>query len=105
MADKTNDTLQTLLTEQKKIKTDISEMKTDIVTLKTDVVELKEGQQRLELFLVNMENRIMPKINAMYENSISSKQQIALVKETQDKHADKIDNHELRILKLEQSKQ
>ena len=68
MADNTNDLLKTLTAGQHKlevgfaeIKTDVAELKTDVAELKTDVAGLKEGQQRLEFFLINMENRIMPK--------------------------------------------
>ena len=52
MADKTNEILNQLLLGQKHLESDVSE-------LKTDVAELKEGQKRTELFLLNMENRIM----------------------------------------------
>ena len=86
------------------LKTDVSELKADVSVLKTDVSELKEGQQKLELFLLNMENRIMPIINATYENSKMSKEQIELLTKTQSQHGEKLENHELRILKLEHSK-
>ena len=65
MADKSNDISVKLLAGQQKIERDIAD-------LKTDVTDLKEGQNRVEKFLLNLENIIMPKINAMYENSISN---------------------------------
>jgi len=65
VADKSNDISVKLLAGQQKIERDIAD-------LKTDVTDLKEGQNRVEKFLLNLENIIMPKINAMYENSISN---------------------------------
>ncbi len=87
------------------LKTDVNELKIDVAGLKTDVTELKEGQKRTELFLLNMENRIMPIINATYEISKLNKEQIDSIRETQSKHSDKLENHELRILKLESAEQ
>ena len=94
MADKTNEILNQLLLGQKHLESDVSE-------LKTDVAELKEGQKRTELFLLNMENRIMPIINATYEISKQNKEHIDSILKTQSKHSDKLENHELRILRLE----
>lgn len=104
MADKTNETLNQLLSGQKQLKTDVSELKKGQQILKADVSELKEGQKRLELLLLNMENRIVPIINATLESTKMSKEQIELLQKTQNKHGDKLENHELRILKLEHSK-
>ncbi len=126
MADKSNDISVKLLAGQQKIerniekverdvekiekditdlKTDMAVLKTDMAVLKTDMADLKEGQNRVEKFLLNLENIIMPKINAMYENSISNKQHIKKLEEAESKNAQKLDNHELRITRLEQSGQ
>ncbi len=86
------------------IKANVSVIKTDVAVIKADVAEIKEGQQRIELFLLNMENRIMLIINAIYENSIMNKEQIEQLNKTQSKHSEKLETHELRILKLEHSK-
>ena len=89
MADKKNDLAVKLLAGQQKLerdvvdfKTDVTELKTDVSVLKTDVAELKEGQNRVEKFLLNLENIIVPKINTMYEISISNTEQIKRVDET-----------------------
>lgn len=119
MADKGNDISVKLLAGQQKLERDVAGLKTDVSGLKTDVADLKEGQQRLETgfsglkegqnrvekFLLNLENIIVPKINAMYENNISNSQQIKKTEEAEIKNAKKIENHELRIVRLEQSKQ
>ncbi len=86
------------------LKTDVAVLKTDVAALKADVADLKEGQNRIEKFLLNLENIIMPKINAMYENSISNKQQIKELEEAKIKNTQKLENHELRITRLEQSR-
>ena len=111
MAEKNSELFNHLLTGQNKLETDVSELKkgqerleTDVSVLKTDVAELKEGQRRTELFLVNMENRIIPIINATYEGMKLLTDQMAPVQETQIEHSEKLENHELRILKLEHTK-
>jgi chromosome segregation ATPase len=90
---------------QSKLESDFSELKRGQSKLESDFSELKEGQQRLELFLINMENRIMPIINATYEKRKMSEEQIELLQKTKSEHGDKLENHELRILRLEHSKQ
>lgn len=112
MADKSNDISVKLLAGQQKLeidvavlKTDVAVLKTDVAVLKADVADLKEGQNRVEKFLLNLENIIVPKINAMYENSISNKQQTKKLQEAESKNAQKLDNRELRITRLEQSRQ
>jgi hypothetical protein len=112
VADKTNELLDQLIAGQHNLETDVAELKTDVAVLKTDVAELKtdvaelkEGQKRTELFLLNMENHIMPIINATYEISKINKEQIDSILETQGIHSDKLENHELRILRLEHAKQ
>ncbi len=92
-----------LKTDVAELKIDVTGLKTDVAELKTDVADLKEGQNRVENFLINLENIIMPKINAIYENSISNKQQTKKLEEAESKNAQKLDNHELRITRLEQS--
>ena len=118
MAEKNNELVNQLLTGQhkleadvtdliegqKRLETDVSELKTDVAELKTDVADLKEGQRRTELFLLNMENRILPVVNATYEGMKLLTEQIATVQKTQIEHSDKLENHELRILKLEHTK-
>jgi chromosome segregation ATPase len=89
---------------QQKLETDVAGLKTDVAELKTDVAELKEGQQRTELFLLNMENRIMPIINATYELSKLTKEQLDSTRKAQSEQGEKIENHEIRILRLEHSK-
>lgn len=112
MADKGNDISVKLLAGQQKLerdvdalKTDVAVLKTDVAVLKKDVADLKEGQNRIEKFLLNLENIIMPKINAMYEDSISNREQIKKLEEAESKNAQKLENHELRITRLEQSRQ
>ena len=75
------------------MKTDMVVMKTDMSVMKTDMADLKEGQNRVEKFLLNLENIIMPKINAMYENSISNRQQIKELEEVETKNVRKLENH------------
>ncbi len=132
MADKTNEILNQLLSGQRTLKSDVAELKegqhkletnfaelktdvaalkegqhkleTDVAELKTDVAGLKEGQQRTELFLINMENRIMPIINATYELSKLNKEQIDSTRKAQGEQGEKLENHEIRILRLEHSK-
>ena len=125
MVDKTNEILNQLLSGQKTLKADVAELKvgqgklennfaelkTDVAALKvgqhkleTDVAGLKEGQQRTELFLINMENRIMPIINATYELSKLTKEQLDSTRKAQSEQGEKLENHEIRILRLEHSK-
>lgn len=89
---------------QKRLETDVSEYKTDVAELKNDFAELKEGQRRIELIIINMENRIVPIINATHEGMKLLTEQMAPVQETQIEHSEKLENHELRILKLEHTK-
>jgi chromosome segregation ATPase len=93
-----------LKTDVAVLKTDVAELKTDVTVLKTDVAGLKEGQQRTELFLINMENRIMPIINATYELSKLTKEQLDSTRKAQSEQGEKLENHEIRILRLEHSK-
>ena len=93
MADKTNEILKQLLTGQHRLEIDVTGLKegqkkleSNVSGLKTDVAELKEGQKRTQLLLLNMENRIMPIINATYENSKLSEEQIDSIRKTQSEH-------------------
>ncbi len=84
--------LETDVTELKTdvavLKTDVAELKTDVAVLRTDVAELKEGQRRTELFLLNMENRIVPIINATYEEMKLLRARMAPIEQTQIEHTD-----------------
>ena len=89
---------------QHKLETDVAALKVGQHKLETDVAGLKEGQQRTELFLINMENRIMPIINATYELSKLTKEQLDSTRKAQSEQGEKLENHEIRILRLEHSK-
>lgn len=84
-----------------KLKTDVAELKADVAVLKTDVAELKEGQNRIERFRLNLENLIVPKINAIYEIAIRYDKHAVEAQETKRIHTEKLENHELRIIRLE----
>jgi len=58
----------------------------------------------VELFLVNMENRIVPIINSAFEEMKLMRERMAPIENTQIEHRGKLENHELRILKLEHTK-
>jgi len=58
----------------------------------------------VELFLVNMENRIVPIINSAFEEMKLMRERMAPIENTQIEHSGKLENHELRILKLEHTK-
>ncbi len=83
------------------LSTKVDHLATDVDVLKTDVAELKEGQNRTERFLLNLENLIVPKINAMYESAIRFDKHAEEAQETKRIHTGKLENHELRIIRLE----
>ncbi len=90
-----------LSTKVDHLTTDVDKLKTDVAVLKTDLAELKEGQNRIERFLLNLENLIVPKINAMYEIAIRYDKQAEEAQETKRIQMEKLENHELRIIRLE----
>ncbi len=108
MTNNADDKFELLLTGQKKLETQydqlstkVDHLATDVDKLKTDVAELKEGQNRTERFLLNLENLIVPKINAMYESAIRFDKHAEEAQETKRIHTEKLENHELRIIRLE----
>jgi outer membrane murein-binding lipoprotein Lpp len=99
--DKLKTDVSVLKTDVSVLKTDVAELKTDVSVLKTDVAELKEGQNRTERFLLNLENLIVPKINAMYESAMRFDKHAEEAQETKRIQTEKLENHELRITRLE----
>lgn len=83
--------------DQARLEADMAELKSDIAIIKSDVAELKEGQRRIELFLLNMYNRIVPIIDATFELTKALSEQMATFQQTQIEHSGKIETHALRI--------
>ena len=119
-----------LKTSQHQMGADIVELKAgqhqmgeDIVELKAgqqrmgeDIVELKTGQQRVEGLLnnvldavtrverivINIENDLRPKVHTLFDADKTRQNEINMVKEKCEEHEKRLDNHEMRITRLEE---
>jgi len=95
----------------------------DIVNLKAgqhrmgaDIVELKTSQHqfeglltnvldavaRVERIVINIENDLRPKVHTLFNAYQTRQNEINMVKEKCEEHEKRLDNHEMRITRLEE---
>ena len=85
------------------LKNDVSTLKSDVSTLKSDVSTLKEGQSRIESVVINIENILLNKVNVLFDADKAKQEEIKSLKTIQSQHEQKLNKHELRIIKMEKS--
>jgi chromosome segregation ATPase len=95
---------------QEELKTDVAslkegqeELRTDVAELKTDVAELKEGQNKLTAVVINIENILLTKLNVLFDADSSRRVALEMVREDQSAQYKKLEEHEMRILRLEKA--
>jgi len=95
---------------QEELKTDVAllkegqeELRTDVAELKTDVAELKEGQNKLTVVVINIENILLTKLNVLFDADSSRRVALEMVREDQSAQYKKLEEHEMRILRLEKA--
>ncbi len=100
---------------QKKLESDVSELKQGQKKLESDVSELKQGQQNLETMMlkmieemtfvknvvINMENDFKPQVKALFDANQSRQYETSELKHICREQEEKLDDHELRISRLE----
>lgn len=72
--------------------------------LESDFAEMKERQTRLEHVVVNMEQTLVRKVDALFDAWSFAEDIIKETRAKQDNIDSKLDDHELRILRLERLK-
>ena len=85
------------------LKNDVSTLKSDVCSLKNDVSTLKEGQSRIESVVINIENILLNKVNVLFDADKVKQKEIKSIKTTQTQREQKLNEHELRITKMENS--
>ncbi len=119
-----DEAINKLIAGQEKMGKDISELKIsqqqmgkDISELKASQSELKANQQqfeglinkvldvvaRVERIVINIENDLRPKVHTLFDVDTTRQNEINMVKEKCDEHEKRLDNHEMRITRQEQS--
>jgi len=89
---------------QLRLEGDVSELKEGQRRLEGDVSELKEGQNRLTTVVINIENILLTKLNVLFDADSSRRGDIEAINEDQSAQYKKLEDHEMRILKLENAK-
>ena len=89
---------------QRRLEGDVSELKEGQRRLEGDVSELKEGQNRLTTVVINIENILLTKLNVLFDADSSRRGDIEAINEDQSAQYKKLEDHEMRILKLENAK-
>ncbi len=100
---------------QKKLEADVSELKQGQKKLETDFSELKQGQQNLETMMlkmieemtfvknvvINMENDFKLQVKALFDANQSRQYETSELKHICREQEEKLNDHELRISRLE----
>jgi len=118
-----DEVINKLIAGQEKMGKDIAEIKVDITGLKqgqqrleTDVSGLKQDQQdmnsmmlklleemtSLKKIVINIENDLRPKVKTLYDADMTRQQETTELKQTCREQEKKLDDHELRISRLEE---
>ena len=98
------------------IKGDISVIKGDISVIKEDVTELKQGQHNMDHMMlklleemtsvkkivVNMENDLFPKVKTLFDADKIRHQETTELQQICREQEKRIEDHELRLTRLEQ---
>ena len=106
-----------LIAGQEKMGVDISDLKTSQQQMGVDISDLKTSQQqfeglinklfdavvRVERIVINIENDLRPKVHTLFDADTTRQNEINMVKEKCDEHEKRLDNHEIRISRQEQS--
>ncbi len=104
-----------LKTEQSGMKTDISDLKTEQSGMKADISEVKVNQQqfeglihkvldgmaRIERIVINIENDLRPKVHTLLGADKIRQDDTAELKQTCREQEKQLNDHELRISRLE----
>jgi len=88
---------------QEELKTDFALLKEGQEELKTDFAELKEGQNKLTAVVINIENILLTKLNILFDADSSRRVALDAVREDQSAQYKKLEEHEMRILRLEKA--
>ncbi len=100
---------------QEKLNEDVSILKQDVSELKQDVSELKTSVGNLEVaflkqleiitnvqrVVINIENDLRPRVSTLFDADKTRQTDIMAIRETSETHETKLDDHEIRIRRLE----
>ena len=98
-----DEAIKKLIAGQERLEGEFAYLKNDVSTLKSDVSTLKEGQSRIESVVINIENILLNKVNVLFDADKVKQEEIKSIKSTQAQHEQKLNEHELRIIKMENS--
>ena len=94
---------------QLRLEADVSVMKEDITGLKQDqrdmnsmMLKLLEEMTSLKKIVINIENDLHPKVKTLYDADMTRQQETAELKQTCREQEKRLDDHELRISRLEE---
>ena len=111
-----DEAINKLVAGQEKMGEDIVELKAGQHRMGEDIVELKASQHRFEGLLndvlgavarverivINIENDLRPKVNTLFDADPTRQNEINMVKEKCEEHEKRLENHEMRITRLEE---
>jgi len=111
-----DEAINKLIAGQEKMGEDIVELKAGQHRMGEDIVELKASQHRFEGLLndvlgavarverivINIENDLRPKVNTLFDADPTRQNEINMVKEKCEEHEKRLENHEMRITRLEE---
>jgi len=94
---------------QQKLETDVSGIKVDITDLKQGqrdmnsmMLKLLEEMTSLKKIVINIENDLRPKVKTLYDADMTRQHETAELKQTYREQEKRLDDHELRISRLEE---
>ncbi len=95
---------------QEQLNEDVSILKQDVSELKTSVGNLEEAfLKQLEIMtnvqrvVINIENDLRPRVLTLFDADKTRQTDIMAIRETSETHETKLDDHEIRIRRLEKS--
>ena len=111
-----DEAINKLIAGQEKMGEDIVELKAGQHRMGEDIVELKASQHqfegllnnvlgavaRVERIVINIENDLRPKVNTHFDADQTRQNEINMVKEKCEEHEKRLENHEMRITRLEE---
>ncbi len=101
---------------QHRMSADITELKANQHQMGEDITELKGSQHqfegllnkvidavaRVERIVINIENDLRPKVHTLFDADKTRQNEINMVKEKCEEHEKRLENHEMRITRLEE---
>ncbi len=88
---------------QQQMREDISELKVSQQQFEVLINKVLDALARVERIVINIENDLRPKVHTLFDADAIRQNEINMVKEKCNEHEKRLDNHEMRIIRQEQS--